>query len=128
MYRVLKLGSCRMNEASDIFCGGFSISRTDLLWRESVGVCESAGETGGDVATNETTSRSGVIGITCEHQGDDSRCHKQQYTGGHKENFFSKCHLSLFFARLLTFRPCEAGTALTAQHWAACCKVNTFYR
>lgn len=120
MYRVLKLGSFRMNEASDIFCGGFSISRTDLLWRESVGVC---GGAGGDVATNETTSRSGVIGITCEC---DSQCHKQQYTGGQKENFFAKCHLSLFLARLLTFRPCEA--ALTAQHWAACYKVNTFYR
>ena len=84
---------------------------------------EFAGETGGDVATNETTSRSGVIGITCEC---DSQCHKQQYTGGQKENFFAKCHLSLFLARLLTFRPCEA--ALTAQHWAACYKVNTFYR
>ena len=33
-----------MNEASDLFYGGFSISRTDLLWRESVGVCGGAGE------------------------------------------------------------------------------------
>ena len=47
-------------------------SRTDLLWRESVGVCrECGGDRGqGNVATNtnETTSRTGVIGITCEHQ------------------------------------------------------------
>ena len=89
-------------------------SRTDLLWRESVGVCrECGGGRGqGNVATNtnETTSRTGVIGITCE-LSIRCQCHKQQHTGGQKENFFAKCHLSSFFSRSLTFRPCEALTA-----------------
>ncbi len=101
-------------------------SRTDLLWRESVGVCrECGGDRGqGNVATNtnETTSRTGVIGITCE-LSIRCQCHKHQYTGGQKENFFAKCHLSSFFSRSLTFRPCEAlpasslGCLLQSKHF-----------
>ena len=97
-------------------------SRTDLLWRESVGVCR---ECGGDrVMWPLTLTRlPAEQGSLASHVSIRCQCHKHQYTGGQKENFFAKCHLSSFFSRSLTFRPCEAlpasslGCLLQSKHF-----------
>ena len=62
-------------------------------------------------------------GSLASHVSIRCQCHKHQYTGGQKENFFAKCHLSSFFSRSLTFRPCEAlpasslGCLLQSKHF-----------